>query len=90
MISLVEDGFFDRGWCNVEAALVQILMRSYGRHRWYEHRLLNPQVDRISGVLRPLDREISYDVSRLKVTLAADKPKIEFLLRQSKLLGRAA
>ncbi|KAH8194197.1 hypothetical protein TruAng_011641 [Truncatella angustata] len=75
MISLVEDGFFERGWCNVEAALVQALMRSY---------------DRVVGVLKSIDREIEHDTSKLKVTFESDRPKIEFLLRQSRLLGHVA
>ncbi|KAK9780412.1 hypothetical protein SCAR479_02527 [Seiridium cardinale] len=90
MISLVEDGFFERGWCGVEAAQMQALMKTYGRHIWYQHQLLHAETDRITDTLKLLDREVTHDASKLRVTFESDRPKIEFILKRIRLLRQWA
>ena len=79
MISLVDGAYYERAWCVVEVMLMRALMESYGLHQWWEHSngSLKGEADRV------------FDVGSLKLTKEKlDRPKIDFLLRQSKLLGR--
>lgn len=69
--------------------LFRKLTQSYHLHDWWEHVLKAPTANRFKGVLRRgrLSRDI--DVGKLKLTKEKlDRPKIDFLLRQSKLLGK--
>ncbi|KAI0121107.1 hypothetical protein BJ170DRAFT_676421 [Xylariales sp. AK1849] len=84
MITLNEAGFFDRGWCAVEAALFQTLTQSYKKHKWYEH---IPETAHVASSLQEFSHRIDNDTSKLEVSCTKDKPTIEFLLRQSKFLG---
>lgn len=89
MISLIDETYWTRAWCAVEVMLVTELQRAYGLHSWFEHRLRNPHADSSSGELLPGDLKRSIDVSKLQLTKEdLDRPKITFLTRQSKLLGR--
>ncbi|KAI6151539.1 hypothetical protein BKA82DRAFT_4100375 [Pisolithus tinctorius] len=83
LISLVDDAYYTRAWCSVEAMMVQTLRRSYNHHMWYEHVLS----DSGGGILRegPMDRNIVMTDKEL--TYEEDRPKVMFLERQSKLLG---
>ncbi|ETS80593.1 hypothetical protein PFICI_08122 [Pestalotiopsis fici W106-1] len=83
MITLNEPGFFERGWCAVEAALEQTIKQSFGVHKWYEHNFAENRLQEFS-------RPIVEDISRLHVTRAEDRPAIEFLFRQRKFLGNGA
>jgi hypothetical protein len=80
MISLVDDIYYERAWCAVEVMLMRALVKSYGLHQWWEH---------VDGTLRKGDVERLFDVGNLQLTKErVDRPKIDFLIRQSKLLGR--
>ncbi|KAL8734615.1 MAG: hypothetical protein Q9181_003149 [Wetmoreana brouardii] len=37
VISLIDDRYYNRAWCCVEAMMVQTLRKSYGLHLWHEH-----------------------------------------------------
>lgn len=64
-------------------------MQSYRRHDWFEHILDSPSTDRLKGALRAGRLQSQLDVSNLELTRESlDRSKIDFLLRQSKLLGR--
>lgn len=80
MISLLDDTYYERAWCAVEVMLMRALVESYGLHQWWEHS---------SGRLRKAEDNRLFDVAKLKLTKERqDRPKIDFLVRQSKLLGR--
>ena len=80
MISLIDETYYQRAWCVVEVMLMRALMESYGLHQWWEHS---------NGSLRKGKVDRAFDVRNLKLTREKlDRPKIDFLVRQSKLLGR--
>ncbi|USP73293.1 glycoside hydrolase family 47 protein [Curvularia clavata] len=80
MISLVDNTYYERAWCAVEVMLMRALCKSYNLHQWWEH---------ADGRLRKGDLERTFDAANLKLTKESlDRPKIDFLIRQSKLLGR--
>jgi hypothetical protein len=82
MISLVDGTYYERAWCAVEVMLMCALVESYGLHQWWED---------YDDSLRQGDTTRVFDVSSLKLTQEKlDRPKIDFLVRQSKLLGRDA
>ncbi len=88
MISLVDDIYYKRAWCAVEVMLVRELRSAYELHDWWEHTLIDPETNRLAGTLQRGKIETELDVSCLQLTQEAlDRPKIDFLLRQSKLLG---
>ncbi|GAB7361058.1 hypothetical protein MBLNU230_g1098t1 [Neophaeotheca triangularis] len=89
MISLVDETYYERAWCAVEVLLIRELVQSYGSHVWWEHILNSPQTDLIHGTLQKGGVGRDFDVSRLKLTREEeDRPKLDFLVRQSKLLGK--
>jgi hypothetical protein len=89
MISIVDDGYYDRAWCGVEVMLMRELIDSYGIHEWWEHVLHSPTTDRVSGSLKKGRFNRDINVGELKLTKEKeDRPKIDFLVRQSKLLGK--
>lgn len=80
MISLVDDTYYERAWCAVEVMLMRAIVESYGLHQWWED---------CDGSFREGDTSHVLDVGNLKLTEEKlDRPKIDFLMRQSKLLGR--
>lgn len=83
MITLNEPGFFERGWCAVEAALEQTIKQSFGVYKWYEH-------IPVDNCLQDCSHPVIEDISTLQVTRAEDKPAIEFLFRQRKFLGNGS
>ncbi|WDK15275.1 hypothetical protein CGRA01v4_06556 [Colletotrichum graminicola] len=86
MISLVDEDYYDRGWCAVEVMMAETLRSSYSIHQWYEH-VVQPGVSRVEGVLREApDRPIGMMKDK-RLTFETDRPKVLFLERQSKLLG---
>jgi hypothetical protein len=84
MISLIDDRYYERSWCCVEVLMIQTLRKAYGLHAWYEHSI-DPQTGQESLRNGPLDMEINM-VDK-KVTYEADRPKLIFLERQTRLLG---
>lgn len=87
MITLNETGFFDRGWCAVEAAIMQTLKLSYKEHIWFEHVPGALGIAHSPGILKEFSHPVAENTTKLQATCTEDKPKIEFLLRQSKFLG---
>ncbi|KAK1246400.1 hypothetical protein MKX08_000202 [Trichoderma sp. CBMAI-0020] len=80
MISLVDDTYYERAWCAVEVMLMRAIVESYGLHQWWED---------CDGSFKEGDTSHVLDVGNLKLTEEKlDRPKIDFLMRQSKLLGR--
>lgn len=60
-------------------------------HECWEHRLHQPDKNKIEGHLQRSGRTLHIDdeVSNLQLTYESDRPKVAFLVRQSKLLGRS-
>lgn len=90
VISLIDEEYYNRAWCSVEVMMVQALKKSYNLHLWYEHVLGQPDgkgKSDVDGVLRegPMDLEIIMAEKHL--SFEADRPKVLFLERQTKLLG---
>ena len=86
LISFVDDTYYNRAWCAVEVMMLQALRKPYGLHLWYEHDTSG--IEGSTGALRagPDDLEITTAGKELSFE-AADRPKVTFLARQSKLLG---
>jgi hypothetical protein len=84
MISLVDDRYYERSWCCVEVLVIQTLSKAYGIHVWYEH-----AIDPSSGeeLLRPGPMDLEINMADKQVTYEADRPKLLFLERQTRLLG---
>ncbi|OTA52080.1 hypothetical protein K449DRAFT_379668 [Hypoxylon sp. EC38] len=92
VISLVDDSYFDRAWCSVEALLVQTLKKSYGVHLWYQQVCVPLEEGPGDSTRRwtltegPMDDVISIAEKSLSFE-EIDRPKVMFLERQSKLLA---
>ena len=84
MISLIDDKYYQRSWCCVEVMMIQSLRKAYGLHLWCEH-----VIDRTTGTetLREGPYHPEINVSNTNVTYEADRPKLLFLERQTKLLS---
>jgi hypothetical protein len=89
MISLVDETYFNRAWCAVEASMMQTLVTSYGQHDWYLDKLSSPDFDRVTGVLERSTAKVDVDPSNLPVSVPSDRPIVAFLHKQSILLGKA-
>ena len=88
MISLMDDDYWHRAWCAVEVTLMRELIHSCHLYNWWEHRL-HSKADPVHGRLIPGNTQRDIDVSKMDLTEEKiDRPKIDFLVRQSKLLGR--
>ncbi|KAF7596112.1 hypothetical protein BBP40_003374 [Aspergillus hancockii] len=85
VISLLDSSYHSRAWCSVEVMMVQMLRRSYHLHSWYEHTKFDETGD---WAMRegPLDFEPS--VAGKLLSSEQDRPRILFLERQTRLLGR--
>lgn len=90
MISIVDDQYYDRAWCTVEAMIVQTLKESSIHHQWYEHVLYDNFSDDPSGRLVRVRHSMQFRPSEMKVSVESDRRYIHFLERQSMLLGKAA
>lgn len=89
MISLVDEIYYERAWCAVEIMLMRELVQAYQLHEWWEHVLHSPTSNHLGRYLRRGRINRDLDVSRLKLTREKlDRPKIDFLIRHSKLLGK--
>ncbi|KAK1964350.1 hypothetical protein LY78DRAFT_682549 [Colletotrichum sublineola] len=85
IISLIDEDYYDRGWCAVEAMMAETLRSSYSIHQWYEH-VVQPDGSGVEGILREApDRSIGMMKDK-RLTFETDRPKVLFLERQSKLL----
>ncbi|KAF5518006.1 hypothetical protein CGCA056_v011291 [Colletotrichum aenigma] len=85
MISLVDDQYFDRGWCSVEVMMAQTLRNAYGIS-WLEH--VHQDEHEYGSGWRLGEAENREIVMKDKLlTYEEDRSKVLFLERQSKLLG---
>ncbi|KAI8165877.1 hypothetical protein KHU50_006981 [Colletotrichum sp. SAR 10_65] len=85
MISLVDDQYFDRGWCAVEVMMAQTLRNAYGIS-WLEH--VHQDEHEYGSGWRLGEAEDRKIVMKDKLlTYEEDRSKVLFLERQSKLLG---
>ncbi|KAF2029853.1 hypothetical protein EK21DRAFT_66979 [Setomelanomma holmii] len=84
MISLIDERYYERSWCCVEVLMIQTLRKAYGLHAWHEHHI-DPNTSKESLRDGPLDLKIH--MADKKVTYEADRPKLIFLERQTRLLG---
>ena len=88
VISLVDNEYYSRAWCSVEVMLALELQRAYKLHDWWVHLLSSPKNDRVNGSLKRGNTRLKLDLSEKKLSKEElDRPKVEFLMRQSKLLG---
>ncbi|KAI0667541.1 hypothetical protein C8Q78DRAFT_1053761 [Trametes maxima] len=78
VISLTDQDYYTRAWCAVEVLMVQRLRRAWGLHHWYECGE--------NGELHEPSRDLEIDMKGKLLTYEADRPKIEFLERQNRLL----
>lgn len=89
MVSLIDDTYFHRAWCALEASMIQTLVNSHGQHYWYTHTLQFPETDRIFGILEKCTTRVDTNPTNLPVSIGSDRPRIAFLYKQSILLGNA-
>lgn len=79
MISLVDPTYYTRAWCVVEVMLIRELQRAYKFHVWQEES---------DGSLQKADIKRVVDLNNLGLSREDDRPSVDFLLRQSALLGK--
>jgi hypothetical protein len=84
MISLIDDHYYERSWCCVEVMMIQTLLKGYGVHIWYEHVIDDVEKKEF---LRNGPRDLVINMAEKKVTQEADRPKLLFLERQTRLLS---
>lgn len=93
VISLVDDQYYDRAWCCVEALMIQRLRGSYNIHLWYEQPSKREGADDEDPCmasyeyLREVPMELEIEVTKKKLSYESDRDKITFLERQSYLLS---
>jgi hypothetical protein len=88
VISLVDEKYYDRAWCCVEARIIQVLKRSYNQHCWYEY--VEAPVSsggEAVGVLREGPMDMTMIMAEKELTFEEDRHKVLFLERQIELLG---
>ena len=68
---------------------MQTLRETSNQHEWWEHQLHDPDNDRLNGLL-DRGREQKIEPSHMDLTYESDRRHVEFLERQSMLLGKAA
>jgi hypothetical protein len=84
MISLVDDAYYQRAWCALEVIPMRAIVVSYGLHQWWEH-----SDGYLENFLKKGDTEIVFNISSLKLTKEKlDISRVDFLMMQSKLLGK--
>ena len=91
VISLIDDDYFDRAWCCVEAMMIDRLRNRSPMHAWYEHVPVDPSLDEGTddrwGLIEAPYHDL-YPMADKKLSYEQDRPKVLFLARQSVLLGR--
>ncbi|KXX75831.1 Tetratricopeptide repeat protein 28 [Madurella mycetomatis] len=92
LISLVDDLYYTRAWCMVEAMMIQKLKRAYNIHLWYEQVATSPgenllEQDEKGWYLREGPMDLDITMADKHLTFEDDRPKVLFLERQSKLLA---
>jgi len=79
MISLVDPTYYTRAWCVVEVMLIRELQQAYKFHVWQEES---------DGSLQKADKKRVVDLNNLGLSREDDRPSVDFLFRQSALLGK--
>ncbi|KAL1940863.1 hypothetical protein VTO73DRAFT_7904 [Trametes versicolor] len=79
VISLFDERYCSRAWCSLEVLIVQTLRRAWRMHSWY--------VCDKKGVLSEAPHDFHIDMEGKELTYEDERPKLDFLERQSKLLG---
>ncbi|OJT07177.1 hypothetical protein TRAPUB_1992 [Trametes pubescens] len=79
VISLFDERYYSRAWCSLEVLIVQTLRRAWRMHSWYVY-------DK-EGTLSEAPHGFAIDMTGKQLTYEEERPKLEFLERQSKLLG---
>ncbi|KAK4124340.1 hypothetical protein N657DRAFT_680349 [Parathielavia appendiculata] len=99
VISLVDDTYYDRAWCCVEAMMIAQLRRAVRSksnfHAWYEHKAVAGAIGQSGNgdsttrgwTLQKAPTHPSLDMKDKKLTYELDRPKVMFLERQSRFLG---
>jgi hypothetical protein len=91
VISLIEDDYYDRAWCSLEALIIQTLKKSQKKYLWYEQKPVpfdQPGATKARNyVLSETNLESVISLADKSLTFEVDRPKVLFLERQSKLLG---
>ena len=85
VISLLDNDYFDRAWCCVEAMMIQAMRSWRYMHQWYQH--LEP-VDGVGNGALTTKSSVYVQMKNKKLTYESDRPKVMFLERQTKLLGQ--
>ena len=84
MVSLIDERYYERSWCCVEVLMIQTLRKAYGIHMWYEH-VIDPVHGQESLRTGPWDMEVH--MAEKQLTYEDDRLKLQFLERQTRLLG---
>ncbi|EIW58108.1 uncharacterized protein TRAVEDRAFT_37165 [Trametes versicolor FP-101664 SS1] len=79
VISLFDERYYSRAWCSLEVLIVQTLRRAWRMHSWF--------VCDKEGTLSEAPHGFDIDMTGKDLTYEDERPKLEFLERQSKLLG---
>ncbi|KAK0752883.1 hypothetical protein B0T18DRAFT_314341 [Schizothecium vesticola] len=85
VISLLDNDYFDRAWCCVEAMMIRVMRSWQYMHQWYQH--LEP-VDGVGNGTLTTKSSVYVQLKNKKLTYESDRPKVLFLERQTKLLAR--
>ncbi|KAK4232786.1 hypothetical protein C8A03DRAFT_39583, partial [Achaetomium macrosporum] len=97
VVSLVDDTYYERVWCCVEAMMIYKLTYPsvYGQ-RWYEHVHASAATDPdqsdggVGEWILQRGRRVPLSLRDKKLTYERDRPKVMFLQRQSRLLQMVA
>jgi hypothetical protein len=88
---LIDDQYFERAWCCVEAMMIQSLTYNRGRiHKWYEQVPFASTELWSGGEANWALKDAGYhyiEMKDKKLTFETDRPKVLFLSRQSNFLG---
>ena len=89
LISLVDDRYYGRAWCSVEALVIKTLRKSYKHYLWYEHVLANSDdvadgrmAEKPRWILREGPIDFRVDMEQKDLTFELDRPRVNFLQRQ--------
>ncbi|QIX00506.1 hypothetical protein AMS68_006023 [Peltaster fructicola] len=87
MISLVDDKYYDRAWCCVEALIMHALQKAFGVHLWYEYCERSGADNTRTNTLLPGPQHLQIALGSKLLTFEEDRSRILFLEKQSRLLS---
>ncbi len=79
VISLYDDRYYSRAWCSLEVLIAQTLRKAWRMHSWY--------VCDKDGLVSEAPHDFDIGMEGKELTYEDERPKLEFLERQSRLLG---